>query len=251
MAVARAQLPVILAVLTASFAVPLVSQQDTSAQLAGTAKSAYDGRPLVGVMVSVPAARQFGVTDSTGAFRIGKLPPGRQRVRIAYAGRETEEYQFALKAGKVTRLAIVLDVEAVEMSPVVVEARAPGMWRDLAGFYERRSRYGGFNRFYTREDLERTHVPTIAALLARDGIFTSCTLAGCLPMRMTRGTSCVVPVSVDGMPFWEFDYDRVSIDEVAGVEVYRGDLFAPAELFLATSAGPTLRRCGAVQIWLR
>lgn len=251
MTAARAQLPILLAVLTAAVPGPLASQQDSTAQLAGTARSAYDGRPLVGVMVSVPAARQFGVTDSTGAFRIGKLAAGRQRVRILYAGRETEEYEFSLRAGRVTRLAIVLDVEAVEMAPVVVEARAPAMWRDLAGFYERRSRYGGFNRFYTREDLERSHVPTMAALLARDGIFTSCRLEGCLPMRMSRGVTCVVPVSVDGVPFWELDYDRLSIDEVAGVEVYRGGLFVPADLFFAMSAAPTLPRCGAVQIWLR
>lgn len=244
----RAYLP-ILAILAAAAPGGLASQRDTTAQLAGTAKSAYNGQPLSGVMIAVPGARRFAVTDSTGAFQLGHLPSGRQRVRIAYAGRETEEYEFALRAGRVTKLAIVLDVEAVELAPVVVEARAPGMWRDLAGFYERRKWYGAFNRFFTREDIERTHAVSVASLLAREGIYTRCTIEGCVPTRTRRGMTCVVPVSVDGMPFWEFDYDHLSIDDVAGVEVYRGDIWVPPQAFVSVSGGAP--RCGAVQIWLR
>ena len=91
----------------------LHSQADTTARLMGYARSAFNGRPLAGVMIAVPAARQFVVTDSTGTFDLASVPSGRQRVRIAYEGRETEEYEFELRRGKTKRLAVLLDVRAV------------------------------------------------------------------------------------------------------------------------------------------
>ena len=44
----------------------LHTQSDSSAAIRGTARSSFNGRPLAGVMISVPAARAFTVTDSTG-----------------------------------------------------------------------------------------------------------------------------------------------------------------------------------------
>src|SRR5437773_6011863 len=80
---------------------PVLAQlpRDTTARLAGTAASAFNGRPLSGVMIAVPVVRQFAVTDSAGAFELAGLPAGRQEVRIAYQGRETAEYVFALGRG--------------------------------------------------------------------------------------------------------------------------------------------------------
>lgn len=233
--------------LTVAFATSFNAQADTTARLAGTAKSAFNGRPLAGVMIAVPSARNFAVTDSTGTFLLAGLPPGRQLVRVAYSGRETEDVRFDLRRGKTKRLTVVLDVEAVDLDPVVVETRSPDGWRDLGGFYARRGLYGGFGRFFTREEIERTHVPSIDALLMRTGITTRCVTQGCVPTRLTRGRLCSVAVSVDGFPFWEHDYGQIRIDEVAGVEVYRG-MMSPADVF------PPLghdRSCGSVHIWTR
>ena len=247
-------LPFLVAVLTLAAPALLRSQSDTSARLAGTAASAFNGRPLSGVMIAVTAARQFAVTDSTGTFLLAGLPVGRQKVRIAYQGRETLEYEFDLRRGKTKRLAVVLDVAVEDLAPVVVEARYPDVWRDLAGFYERRKLYGGFARFYTREDVERWRPQRISQLLAQQGIITRCVTQGCVPTRYTRGRWCVVPVTVDGMPFWTEGYDDIPIDEVAGVEVYRGDLTGLGWRGQRASSG-TLRHglpsCGSIQIWTR
>jgi hypothetical protein len=248
---------VLLSVLTGIAPLSLHPQSDSTARISGTAASSFNGRPLSGVMISVPAVRRFTVTDSTGAFELRGLPPGRQRVRIAYEGRQTEEYEFLLRAGKAKKLVVVLDVEAVDLAPVVVEAQHRDWWRDLAGFYERRRRYGGFAHFYTAEDLERWRPVTLSQLLARDGIVTHCTASGCLPTRWTRGRLCPVAVSVDGSPFWELDYDGIAIADVQGVEVYRSASMAPAGWGLGISptadiglASPT-GGCGSVQIWTR
>jgi hypothetical protein len=123
------------------------AQRDTTARIVGTASSAFNGNPLSGVMIAVPAARRFVVTDSTGRFELAGLPAGRQKIRVAYQGRETEEYAFDVRRGKTKTLAVVLDVEAVDLEPIVVEARYPDDWRNLAGFYARKKMYSGFAHF--------------------------------------------------------------------------------------------------------
>lgn len=241
---------------------PLNSQVDTTARISGIAASSLNGRPLSGVMISVPAARKRVVTDSTGTFSLAGLPAGVQKIRIAYEGRQTEEYQFTLRNGRTKTLHVLLDVDAVDLEPVVVEAQHPDRWRDLGGFYARQRSYRGFARFFTREEIERSQPPRISTLLAGERIVTRC-IRGCFPTRFSRGRLCLVPVSVDGMPFREEDYDRIAVADVAGIEVYRGappfglsyglpltpassvwqgDLFSPT--------GPT-GACGLVLIWTR
>ena len=235
------------------------AQRDTTARIVGTASSAFNGNPLSGVMIAVPAARRFVVTDSTGRFELAGLPAGRQKIRVAYQGRETEEYAFDLRRGKTTTLAVVLDVEAVDLEPIVVEARYPDDWRNLAGFYARKKMYSGFAHFYTREDIERERPVNLRLFLAGQGIVTRCfARTGCVPTRLTRGELCAIPVSVDGMPFWDQDYDQIPMDEVAGVEVYSDELIGPFVPFgvLPTFAsfgpvGQAVRTCGSIQLWTR
>lgn len=151
----------------------------------------------------------------------------------------------------------------MDLDPVVVEARYPDDWRNLAGFFARRKMYNGFAHFYTREDLERERPVNLRLLLAGEGILTRCfARLGCVPTRLSRGTLCTVSVSVDGTPFWEDEYDRIPMDEVVGVEVYRdGPLGfswpglrpgAPA-LLQGNSVGrlTDVGGCGSIRIWTR
>ena len=95
----------------------LVSQIDSTATIRGTASSTFNGHPLAGVMISVPAVHRFTVSDSAGRFELAGLPSGRQRVRVSYEGRNTEEYDFDLRRGKVKKLVVLLDVDAVDLAP--------------------------------------------------------------------------------------------------------------------------------------
>ncbi len=232
----------------------LSAQLDTTAALSGKAISAYNGKPLVGVMVALPAAHKFAVSDSNGAFRLAGLPTGKQKVRIAYEGRETQEFEFGLNGQRTRKLTVVLDVDAVDLAPVVVQTRFPDAdWRDLGGFYARRKVYGGWGRFYTREDIDRRHLASLQSLLAGEGIVNRC-VETCLPTRFSFRGVCPVAVSVDGMPFWEYDYDNIPIQDVAGVEVYRSDTFTPIDLRNTIGRLDLTRgrsNCGAVLIWTR
>lgn len=234
------------------------SQVDSTARLMGSAKSAFNGRPLAGVMIAVPDAHKFVVTDSSGTFFLAGLPVGKQKVFVAYNGRGSEEYQFVFKHGKTKRVAVVLDIEAVDLDPIVVEAQGRGSWMDLAGFFDRRKAYGGFARFYTREDLAARRARTIEDVLRREGIYPRCFEFGCVPARSYRGDMCAVPIFVDGMRFYANDYEVVPIDRVAGVEVYRPGMEPIGTL---PTALPVLARdfrnprqgvsCGRIDIWTR
>lgn len=247
------------AVVTASPA-SLSSQRGSTANIQGVARSSFNGAPLAGVMIAVPAARKFAVTDSSGRFALVGIPAGSQRVRVAYEGRNTEEYVFELKRGKTKQLAVVLDIEAYDLAPVVVEAQHRDFARNLAGFYERRKWYGGFGRFYTREDLERRHPVALSQLLTSEGIFTRCVARGCIPVRWSRGSMCAVAISVDGMPFWEDSYNEIPVDDVQGVEIYRSDFHTPPGWGGLIAGSPPFGRgnlfeprgtCSSVQIWTR
>jgi hypothetical protein len=241
-----------------SLAAPLVfpgvlySQIDNTAAITGYVKSAFNGRPLTSVMISVAGTKKFAVTDSTGAFWISELPVGKQLIRISYLGRQTEEYSFELRQGKTKRLAVILDVEAVDLAPVVVTARHRDGWRDLAGFYERRRWYGGWGRFYTQEDLERLRLGTMSSVLAREGIYVRCIPQGCVPTKWVRGQTCAVSIAVDGMPFWEQQYDMIPIADVRGIEVYRGgSLGMMGAQPVSLQSNRAYPSCGWVEIWTR
>ncbi|HKA57547.1 MAG TPA: carboxypeptidase regulatory-like domain-containing protein, partial [Gemmatimonadales bacterium] len=135
---------------------------DQTGRIAGRALSAYNGKPLAGVIVSLPAIERSVVTDSAGTFVIRDLPVGHQSIRVTYDGRETADYVFRLREGRTIRLAIVLDATVNDLAPIVVEAGIIDLWRDLAGFYERRRQYKGYARFYTREDIERQQAGRIS-----------------------------------------------------------------------------------------
>jgi hypothetical protein len=234
------------------------SPSDTSARISGSAASTYNGTPLAGVLIAVPASRKFVVTDSLGTFSVSGLAPGHHRVRVSYDGRETEEYEFTVRTGTTKRLAVLIDIEAYDLAPVVVETRNPARWPDLAGFYARRKFYSGFARFFTREDIDRMHPPAISGLLVNAGIFSWCTDV-CQPTRWSRSRLCTVPVHVDGLPVWEYSFDHIAVAEVAGVEIYRDGTVdisygAPRMgqyAYGGPGAQPTRDGCGSVEIWTR
>ena|SRR2546425_3215406 len=248
-----------LLVTAAIFASSLHLQVDTTAGIHGAVISSFNGRPIAGVMIAVPEARKVAVTDEHGRFALSGLPTGRRAIRISYDGRVTEDYLFALEPQQSKRIAVLLDQDVFDLDPLVVEAQAANLWRDLAGFYERRQTYRGFAHFFTREEIVRMRPTRLSGLLTLEGIVTRC-YQECRPTRFNRGKLCAVPVSVDGVTFREVDYDQIAVSDVAGVEVYRG--VPPADLShsLVPTAGSSTwmgsglsaaGSCGLVEIWTR
>lgn len=219
------------------------AQQQDSARISGTARSSVSGRPLPGVMIAVADSRVFGVSDSTGGFALSGLPTGKQTVRILYRDDLLTERPFTLKPGKTLQLEVLLDVEAVELAPIVVQARTVGSLRSLAGFYERRQR--GFGRFYTFEDLERRGALPMRSLLLESGIDVRCRLGRCLPV-IARGRACVPGVYLDGFPATSADLEFYRADDLAGLEIYKNAIEVPWDFRVGRGSS-----CGAVVMWTR
>jgi hypothetical protein len=219
------------------------AQQDSLARLTGTITSAKNGRPLADVMVSVKGTVAFHVSDSTGAFTIARIPPGRHTLRLAWHDHVAEDYQVALRAGQTLELAILLDVAGVDLAPIVVEATSSEWVLSLAGFYSRRGK--GFGRFVTSEDIERRKPANLSAMLSAAGITMRCVRTACYPARYASGRRCAVPVFLDGLRVEAYDIDNIPPSDVLGIEVYRQGADTPAE-FSRWSAD-----CGAVLIWTK
>jgi hypothetical protein len=252
-----------LSLLTAAIiasSVQLPPSLDSSASIHGTAISSYNGLPLVGVIIFAPGTQKLVITDTNGRFELRGLPAGRQTIQVSYDGRVTEAYVFELQHQHAKRIAVLLDVYAEDLDPLVVEAREANIWRDLGGFYERRHEYAGFAHFFTREEISHMRASTISGLLTAEGIVTRCSPA-CWPMRMNRGRLCQVSVSVNGVSQREPDYNAIQIADVTGVEVYRGvppaDLSrsmvpnsSPSSIWMGTGMSAA-GQCGLVEIWTR
>jgi len=236
--------PLLILIVAAAPAIPQ-AQPDTMARVIGKAISARNGAPLSGVMVAVPQAKAFAVSDATGAFALAGLPAGTQPLRVLYRDEVVDERPVKLRAGKTLRLEVLLDVEAVDLAPVVVEARSIRAAHSLAGFYDRRR--SGFGRFYTFEDLERRGSASLRALLSEAGVQVQCRSWSCVAVSHSGPRACVLPVYRDGVPFPIMDdLDFVRLDELAAVEVYKHGLEVPLEF-----QGGFVGGCGAILIWTR
>jgi hypothetical protein len=256
----------------------LQASDDAASQIRGKAGSALNGRPLAGVTIAalvlkkqegtdstVAEVKTSAVTDSTGLFALIGLSPGEQAIRVTYAGRHVDD-AFTVGENSTLRIVILLDPDREGLGATIVEARQPAVWRDLAGFYERRELYTGFARYITREEIDRIKPKRLSALLTLEGISTRCGRQWCGPTRLNNGALCAVPVNVDGMPFKELDYDQIPVADVAAVEIYRGvppvglDVPLPGppgpSIWMGGGAGgangtPSSGGCGLVVIWTR
>jgi hypothetical protein len=224
---------------------PARAQRDTTARLAGTVRSSINGLPISGVMVAVRGSQVFDVSDSTGSFALGGLPDGRQLVRIRYGDSLSYEDEMELKSGKTLKLAVLLDVVAAELAPIVVEAQTLRAERSLAGFYDRKKSSVG--RFYTLADLHQRASRSLDALLGESGVQVVCRLGNCLPIGSDGALrQCVMALFLDGMRMPVAFLTTVRVEELAGVEVYKRGFEVPTE-FRSSSRNS----CGAVVMWSR
>src|SRR5439155_1300721 len=132
-----------------------------------------------------------GLGEPHGSGRVGLALP----VGPLYQNGLSYEQEIKLTAGKTLKLSVLLDVNAVELAPIVVEAKSIRAERSLAGFYDRRK--WGFGRFYTRQDLERRRGLPLESLLRESGVSVGCRTGYCLPLGWTGGRACVMSLYLD------------------------------------------------------
>jgi hypothetical protein len=251
----RARHTPLFALLIASASLSAQAPRDASARLTGTITSIADGKPLAGVMVAMPAARVFAVTDSTGRFDLLGLPSGMEAIRITHADGRVREYDVALRPGETKRIAVILDVEALDLAPIVVHAEGMDTRWGMAGFYARRR--STFGRFFSAADIERRRPATLMQMIAGAGVSYGCVGSGCGPVTFSRGRRCLMTLFLNGVPTWGEDVHYLDPADVAGIEVYRNQFTVPREFLVAARLGASgpfgaafaVPTCGSVVVW--
>lgn len=87
--------------------------------------TSQDGVAIPGAVAQLTAGpvERSAVTDATGIFRIGNLPPGSYTVRVSYVGhRPGVRENVRVEQGAVVRVVIALAVAAVELEEIEVVA---------------------------------------------------------------------------------------------------------------------------------
>ena len=211
-----------------------------------------NGRELPSVRLTLVAegpgrdsseVRQWSAeTDSTGAFTMEPLRPGRYELRVDALGYAPVQRPIMLAERGVVEVRIEMSPEALDLEPVVVTIARPA-WLVEAGFYERRETGMGYT--LTRAQIEARNpqrtsdlfymIPGADVIADRDGYSEAIVLL--------RGR-CQPQVVLDGAPFSApIPLDQVlSIDELEAVEVYHG------------STGPVRysnSSCGTIMLWSR
>ena len=225
--------------------------QGESSALVVSVVSQDSKRPVMGARVSVVGAGIAPTTDANGRLRLAGVPAGVQTVEVRRMGYSTRLKLVDLRAGESTPVAFELEVEAIPVAAIRVDAKRRDWGREYlerSGFVRRRR--NGIGSFLTRADIERRRPTFLSdALRSVSGLrFQPNGMRGDAYVSMARTGSrpCPVQYFVDGQLIGPgFNIDEISAGDVEGLEIYRGASQVPPEFNRRTSA------CGVIAVWTR
>jgi len=211
------------------------------------------GEPLAGTHILLAPAGVSGVTGANGELRLASVTPGIHRVEVRRPGYMPHDESLTLLEGGSAVVRIALTLQVVELKELDVQApeaeqqesRGTALLRD-AGFFRRQA--GGFGAFITRAQLEKVHTRRLSDALRRvPGLRLSSTAFSDQRASIGRntGTSCPIQYFVDGVPVFGYNIDDMGVQQVEGLEIYRGASEVPPEFNRATAM------CGVIAIWTR
>lgn len=191
-------------------------------------------RPIVGADVQLTRTDSSGVAidtalrrlalrvDSVGTFAIRDLDPGVYRVDVRAMGYAPFEGFMVLAPGQELHPRVSMLKLVPRLAPVVTIASASARARllEVSGFRDRQR--VGFGHFIDSREIGRLQPPSVYSLLRPY-------LRGCT-MMYVNGARAAVP-------------QGLMVSELAGVEIYRRNLDAPAE-FQNPYAD-----CGSIALW--
>jgi hypothetical protein len=224
--------------------------------LTGTV-SAINAIPVAQARVTILETALATATDSTGTFRVARIPAGMRVLEIKMLGYAPLALPVEVIAGETLNLELALSPEAVVLKAVDIDAGTSD--RALRGFTDRRAR--GTGRYFDEEELIRMQprvftdiLRRIAGVQIQPGIERYGTGSSVQMGRNSGGMgtrTCPVEFFVNGSPFPSARDGNINHyiapEEVVAVEVYNGAAQIPQEF----SSGAYNTRCGVVVIWTR
>ena len=258
----------------AAAAILLASASDATAQavLTGRVIAASDRRPISDVEIGIAVLKRTTTTDSTGAFTLVDITPGRYLI----TARKLGDRPFSTMASIVSAAGVdyeyVLEAAPAELAKVKVEATP--IEARFAGFEERRAKKIG--RYLTAEDFAKADGRQVGDIVAaipgvsivrgraneawyasRRGAETLILSRKIRDEEINRGAdpghaACSATVVLNGQVVFSgdqrqplFHLNTINPRDIRGVEVYTGTAAAPQE-WLTGHGG-----CGVIAIWTK
>jgi Carboxypeptidase regulatory-like domain len=205
-----------------------------------------NGRALSGAQILVATTGQSIYSDSLGRFVLRGLAPMAHLLRVRKLGFYAQYLKANATEGGALRASISMEAMGATLAEVVV--RADRIHPRLRAFHTRMAN-NGWGQFVTRAQiLERGWFSTTDVLAHMRGVSIGADLQG-RPIPVTG--ACPMRMLLDGLPL---ELDGASLDtlvtvqDLAGVEVYRSGEGAPLEY---TYGSPRSVGCGMVVLWTR
>lgn len=251
------------------FAASLLAAGNAAAQtIRGKVVDQADGQPLRAASVLLldsagKEAAKIILTDTAGMFRISAPDGGRYRMQVSLIGYNggTSDTVTVQDHERID-VELQLSTQAIALAPLVVKAKKKlPDHLEIVGFNERRK--AGFGYFVGRNLIKRIRVGTLLDVLRLvPGVVVSPGgFSGRGEVSMARSSSlrCRPTVYLDGVPVQSGGSgagsrlglpdprieDLIEPDDMAAVEVYRGESEAPMQF------GGKQTRCGVILIWSR
>jgi hypothetical protein len=214
---------------------------------------AVDETPLGLARIGIAGSNRVVLSDADGRFTVARVRPGVQVIEVERLGYAKTTSSVRIQAGETLHVEVVLELEAVALPGVDVQADPAGPVL-LRGFYERKGRGGGF--FLTREEIAEMRPHLFTDLLRRAPGVRLQPVRGpsgssyqAVTGRMTGTRLCPMQYFVDGVPFpvtGDIGINNlIQPSDIAAIEVYSGTSRVPVQ-FHSGSA-----HCGVIVIWTR
>jgi TonB family protein len=206
------------------------------------------GAGISGAEVSIAGTGISGYTDSDGRLRLGPVAPGSARLTVRRLGFRATAVDISVAANGATADTVQLVEVAHRLDPILVRGSIHSYDGTMSGFYQRRGE--GFGHFFTRAEIEKTHVTRLSDLFRTvPGMRMVSTNTIQNAVRMRGATTCPPLVWLDGTPAATSEYDLDTMDPLSidGIEIYSG----PAEVPVQFKPPLDVVSCGAIVIWSR
>ena len=241
---------------TALVAGLIASSSATAQVITGTLLESGSDQPIdlgyIALLTESGEAIASTITNEDGRFTVRSPETGAFLLQTSALGyRESVVGVFDVGADGVMQVEFRLELEAVTLQGLVVQAERVGEEPTLVnvGFYKRIQR--GLGRFITPEDIEESPaISTGDLFLGMQGVQLAPTTSGNqVVMTGTRGL-CPPTIYVDGVPIVGATIESIAPrPTVYAIEVYRRGAEIPIQ-FSGVRSGPA-GSCGVILIWTR
>lgn len=248
-------LPLALLCCAAALAIPsATAAQGGAAGVRIVAREDGTGVAIPNARVVVSGVGTVAVSDSAGMAHAAVVPAGVRLVRVQRVGYLPESFTVELRPGETVEAEVDLQRAPVELEALTVTERMPSRALYDAGFYDRRKT--GFGQFVDREAIDARHDNKLSSLMRTlPGVnleycqFPRCRESGYVLVanatRLSANSNCTMQLYLDGVRIENQNIDRVGVQNLDGVEVYRRLGGIPPQ-FAGTGAS-----CGVVLLWSR